>query len=124
MTVVKQPDIKNMGKTDEPHLRFLLSEALHIKVLEVLETIEQAVDPTQHSGLLSELVEELIREGMDYYFIKPQKLAVVGFLSINSTNLGITGFAKMSSPIIRKTFRGMDKDQLLTICGFIRELMD
>ena len=112
-----------MSDYDNPHLRFLLSDALHAKTLQMLDVMEHSEDPTQHHEVLGDVVIEMIREGMHYYFVKPQELARVGILSINSTNLGIAGFMKMSSPIVRKTFRSMDKEQLMTICGFIRELM-
>lgn len=112
-----------MSNKNQPQLRFLLSQELHEKTISTLEQLEQSDAPTQHHHLLSSLVEELIKEGMHYYFVKPQKLAGVGFIGTTSTNLGIEGFLKMSGPIVRKTFRSMDKEQLLVICGFIRELM-
>jgi hypothetical protein len=60
--------------TDEslkPSLRFCYSEELHAKTLKLLDTLEQAADPTKHRGTLGDLVMELTNAGMDYYFLRP-----------------------------------------------------
>ena len=72
-----------------PSLRFCYSAELHAKTIDLLDTLENAEDPTQHSDALGELVVELTDTGMDYYFLKPLQLVQVGFVVQQSANLGM-----------------------------------
>ena len=64
-----------MSDTSKPHLRFILSEELREKTIEVLDTLEQNEDPIQYRDALANLVVELTNTGIDYFFIKPLELA-------------------------------------------------
>ena len=112
-----------MSDTHKPYLRFLHSEELRKKTIQVLETLEQTDDPTQYRNRLGDLVVELTNAGMDYFFIKPLKLAKVGFVTQKSARLGMAGTRRVMGPIIRRIVGGMDKSQLLIICDYIRQLM-
>ena len=112
-----------MSDNPKPHLRFLHSEELRKKTIEVLERLEQTEDPTQYRDALGDLVVELTNTGMDYFFIKPLELAKVGIVTQKSANLGMAGTRRVIGPIIRRIIGGMDKSQLLIICGYIRQLM-
>lgn len=112
-----------MSNADQPHLRFLLSAELNEKTRSTLEMIEHSKNPSMHHHELTAVVTDLIKEGMHYYFVKPQELANVGFIGLKSSKLGIEGFLKMSTPMVKKTFSAMDDGQLLTICAFIGGLM-
>ncbi|MEE4380255.1 MAG: hypothetical protein V2J55_22435 [Candidatus Competibacteraceae bacterium] len=117
---------KRTQKVSEPHkpyLRFLHSEALRKKTLELLDTLEQAEDPKQYRDELGDLIVELTDTGMDYYFIKPLELAKVGFVTQQSAKIGIAGAERVIGSVIRKIIGGMDKDQLLIISSYIRQLM-
>lgn len=112
-----------MSDSPQPHLRFLHSEELREKTIEVLDKLEQTEDPTQCRDALGDLVVELTHTGLDYFFIKPLELAKVGFIPRQSANLGMTGARKVMGTMIRRIIGGMDKDQLLIISGYIRQLM-
>ena len=62
-----------------PSLRFCYAEALHAKILNLLETLEQAEDPAKHRSALGDLVVELTNAGMDDYFVKPLQVSQGGF---------------------------------------------
>lgn len=113
-----------MSYNSKTHIRFLLSEELREKTIEVLATLEQAENPKQYRGILGDLVVELTNAGMDYFFIKPLELAKVGFVTQKTANLGMAGTQRVMGPIIRRVIGGMDKNQLLIICNYIRELMN
>jgi hypothetical protein len=106
-----------------PSLRFCYAEALHAKALHLLETLEQAEDPTRHRSALGDLVVELTNAGMDYYFLQPLQLAKVGFMVQQTANLGVAGATRIMAPMIRNIIGRLDKDQLLSIGGYIRQLM-
>ncbi|MFO1419506.1 MAG: hypothetical protein U1F59_00805 [Candidatus Competibacteraceae bacterium] len=106
-----------------PSLRFCYTEELHAKVLHLLETLEQADDPTRHRGALGDLVVELTNAGMDDYFLQPLRLAKVGFLVQQTANLGVASATRIMAPMIRNIIGRLDKDQLLSVSGSIRHLM-
>ena len=112
-----------MHSSPQPSLRFFYSEALHTKTLQLLDTLEHAEDPTRHRNALGDLVMELTDTGMNYYFLKPLQLAEVGFVVRQSANLAMAGALRIIGPVIRNIIGRLDKAQLLTISGFIRELM-
>jgi len=111
-----------MRKSPKPSLRFFHSEELRAKTIALLAALEQAEDPIQHRDALGDLVVELTDAGMDYYFLRPLQLAKAGFVVQQSANLGISGAVRIMASVIRSIISRMDKDQLLTICGYIRHL--
>lgn len=106
-----------------PFLRFYHSEALRKKTLSLLSVIEQAQDAAAHRTALANLVVELTNAGLDYYFMKQLKLAKPGFLVEQSANLGMAGAQQVMGSVIRQVIGRMDRTQLLSVCGSIRQLM-
>ncbi|MCC6135035.1 MAG: hypothetical protein LM550_08735 [Candidatus Contendobacter sp.] len=106
-----------------PSLRFCYAEALHVKTTRLLETLEQAEDPAKHRSALGDLVVELTSAGLDDYFLKPLQLAKVGFVVQQTANLGVAGATRIMAPMIRNIIGRLDKQQLLIISGYIRQLM-
>ena len=94
-----------------------------MKTLTLLSTVELAQDPTAHRDALSNLVVELANSGMDYYFMRQLKLAKPGFVVEQSANLGMAGVQQVMGSVIRQIIGRMDKPQLLSVCGSIRQLM-
>ena len=107
----------------EPFLRFYHSEALRDKTLSLLKAMEQAQDVTVHRGALANLVVELTSSGMDYYFLKPLKLAKPGLVVVKSASLGLAGVQRMMGPVVRQIIVRMDGPQLISVCSSIRQLM-
>ena len=111
------------SKASKPFLRFYHSEELRAKTLTLLDTLEGAVDPTAHRSALADLVVELSNSGLNYYLIRPLKLANAGFIVEQSASLGLSGALQVIGSVIRNILGRMDKRQLLSVCGSIRELM-
>jgi len=107
----------------KPFLRFYHSEGLRKKTLSVLSTVEQAQDATHHRDALADIVVELSNSGMDYCFMKPLKLAKAGFIVQQSAKFGLAGAQQVMGAVIRNIIGLMDRPQLLSVCGYIRELM-
>ena len=118
-----KPLVKASSPLPKPFLRFYHSESLRAKTLEVLATLEEAKDSTRHRAALADIVVELTRSGMDYFFLRPLKLAKVGFFVEQSANLGMAGTTQLLASVIRNFIGGMDNPQLLTVCSYIRQLM-
>lgn len=116
--------VKPNPPSDKPFLRFYHSESLRAKTLTVLDTLEQAEDPTRYRRALSDLVEELTDSGMEYFFLRPLKLAEVGFVTEQSARFGIGSGMRVLSPVVRNIIGRMNEQQLLVVCIFIRQLME
>lgn len=106
----------------EPSLRFYHSKALREKTHSVLSALESNPDHAKHGEAIADLVAELTEAGMDYYFMKPLKLAQVGFVGEQSARLGMSGAVKLISSVSRNYIVRMDKTQLLVVARYIREL--
>jgi hypothetical protein len=106
-----------------PSLRFYHSESLRAKSLAVLDTLEEAEDPTKHRDALADLVVELTESGMDYFFIRPLKDAKAGFITEQSASLGMAGSLRVMATVLRNIIGRMNEPQLLSICSSIRQLM-
>ena len=118
-----RPSSGKSASSTKPFLRFYHSEGLRKKTLSVLKTVEQAQDATVHRAALADIVVELTNSGMDYYFMKPLKLAKAGFILQQSANLGFAGAEQVVGTVLRNIIGRMDRSQLHSICGFIRQLM-
>jgi hypothetical protein len=115
---------KPAGPPTKPFLRFYYSDSLHAKTLTVLAAVEQAEDSTQHRDTLSDIVMELAGSGMDYYYLRPLKLAKASPVLARSARLGINGVLWVMAPVIRRVIARMDKPQLLAVCTHIRDCME
>lgn len=118
------PPDESSAPSNKPFMRFYFADSLRAKTLKVLSTIEQAKDSTQHRNALCDLVMELTNSGMDYYFLKPLRLAKVGFVVEQSANVGMAGATRLLGSVIYSIISRMDKTQLLTVCSHIRQLME
>jgi hypothetical protein len=116
--------VKKSSPSTQPFLRFYYSESLRTKTLAVLTTLKEAKDSTKHRDALADIVGELTDSGMEYYFLRPLKLAKVGFFVEQSANLGMSATTGVLASVIRSVIGSMDHAQLLTVCSFIRQLME
>jgi hypothetical protein len=108
---------------NRPFLRFYHSGALRKRTLSLIGTLELDEDPTRHRDALANLVVELTSSGMDYYFMRPLKLAKPGFLVEQSANLGLVGVQQILQTAIRQIIGRMNSPQLVSVCRSIQQLM-
>lgn len=107
----------------KPFFRICHSEVLRERTLSLLNTIEQADDPTEHRKALSDLVGELTNSGLDYCFMRPLKLAKPGFVVEQTAKLGLAGVQQVMGSVVRQILGRMDGKQLVSVSGSIRQLM-
>ena len=110
--------------SDKPFFRFYHSKSLRANTLAVLTTLEQAKDCTRYSNALTEIVLELTDSGLEYYFLRPLKLANVGYVVEQSAQLGMGSVRRVMAPVIRNIIGHLDTRQLLMVCQHIRQLME
>jgi len=110
--------------SSQPSLRFYYSKSLRAKTLAVLATLEKAKDSKQHRDALADVIVELTDSGMEYYFLRPLKLAKAGFFTEQSANLGMAVATRALASVIRNIVGRMDNPQLLFVCGYVRQLME
>ena len=89
----------------------------------MLIALERAQDATAHRTSLADAVVKLTNSGMDAYFMKPLEVAKAGFIVEQSANLGLAGVRQMMGSVIRNIIGRMDRPQLLSVCGSIRQFM-
>lgn len=114
---------KRQGPPELPFLRFYHPTALRTKTLAVLDELEDSQDPTQHREALAGIAVDLVRCGMDAYFMKPLELAKAGFIVERSANLGIASAVQVMSSVIRNMIGRMNAPQLRSVSGSIRQFM-
>ena len=119
-----QRAIKSPPRADRPFIRFYHSESLRAKTLAVLVALEEADDSTRHRNALSDIALELVDSGMDYFLMRPLRLAKVGFVVEQTASMGIGGVKRVLTPVIRNIIGRMDEQQLLTVSNHIRDLME
>jgi hypothetical protein len=123
-----KPRAKRLANTPspsgQPFLRFYHSESLRAKTLAVISTLEKAKDKTDHRDALADIVVELTDAGMEYYFLRPLKIAKAGFMTEQSANLGMAATTRVLGSVIRSIIGRMDSPQLLSVCKYIRQLMN
>jgi hypothetical protein len=107
----------------KPFLRFYHSQELRKKTIAVLATLESGGDPTVHRGALANLAVELTNAGLDYYFIRPLKVAKAGFVVEQSASLGMTGVQQLMGTVVRNIIGRMDGPQLRSVGASLREFM-
>jgi hypothetical protein len=116
--------VKASSSSPQPFLSFYHSESLRAKTLAVLTSLEKAKDCTKYRDALADIVVQLTDSGMEYYFLRPLKLANVGFFVQQSANLGMSATTGVLASVIRNIIGGMDGPQLLAVCSHIRQLME
>ena len=109
--------------TSRPFLRHFHSEDLRRRTLAVLTLIESAPLPTAHRGALADVVVELMKNGLDSYFMVPLKKAKAGFVTEQAANVGLMGAQQMMGSVVRNIIGRMEAPQLISVCGSIREFM-
>ena len=114
---------KSPGPSSQPSLRFHYPASLRKEALSVLVTLEQAPDATAHRAALADVVVKLTNSGMDAYFMKPLEVAKAGFIVQQSAKIGLAGVQQMMGSVIRNVVGRMDRPQLLSVCGSIRQFM-
>ena len=105
-------------------VQFHISADLYERTLKVINMLEQSNDPMSHRETLGEIVVELTKTGLEYFFVKPLETAKLSVITQTSSSLGIAGLRKVMDPMIRKTIGGMNNNQLLAVCNFIRQIMN
>jgi hypothetical protein len=119
-----KPLARASSPSTQPSLRFYHSKSLRAKTLAVLATLEKAKDSKQHRDALADVIVELTDSGMEYYFLRPLKLAKAGFFTEQSANLGMAVATRALASVIRNIVGRMDNPQLLFVCGYVRQLME
>ncbi len=118
-----KPRVELSASRTKPFLRFYHSEALRKKTLSLLSRLEKAPDATVYRDALANVVMELTNSGMDYYFMKPLKLAKPGFFVEQSAKVGLAGVQQVMASVIRQIIGRMNGTQLISASGSIRQLM-
>ena len=56
-----------------------------------------------------DVIGELTDSGMDYFFLRPLKIADAGFITQQSANLGMSGTTRVLGSVVRNVIGRMDE---------------
>ncbi len=107
-----------------PSIRFYHSDDLRYRTLALLDRLEQPPDDRRHRDALTNVVLELLDAGLAYYFMRPLQLAQAGFVAEQTARLGLESVRRAMAPVIRSIIGRLDKQQLIIVCGHIRQIME
>ena len=105
-------------------MRFTHSKALRKRTLRLLDRIDEDDDPTVHREDLSDLIGELTKTGMRFFFVDTVKKLKMGIVVDQTANLGVHGVLRVMSPTIRNIVGRMNKKQLRGLSKHMRAMMD
>ena len=99
----------------KPFLRYFHSEDLRERTLSVLTLLEESPDAIAHRGALADVVVDLMKSGLDCYFMGPLKKAKAGFVVEQSAKMGLMGAQQVIGSVIRNIIGRMEAPQLLSV---------
>lgn len=112
-----------MPASKKPYIRFTYTKALEKRTLNILDAIDNDADPTLHSDTLSELIVDLMKTGMQFFFLDVVKKLKMGVVVTQTANMGVSSVQRVMAPVIRKIVGRMDKKQLHQVSRQIRDMM-
>lgn len=126
MKSVKKPAVSakpKSPKTSRPSLRPIYPAPLRTRALGVIEKVESGAEPAAHASAFGDVVVELTEAGMAYFFLKPLELAKVGFVVRQGAELGMGGALRVLAPVVRTIVTRLDREQLVVVAGFVRDIL-
>jgi hypothetical protein len=126
----KQPDksaskgAAKAAQAAKPTLRFHHSVGLRVETIAVLTAIEEGPDTPRHHEAMAGIAAKLIDAGMDYYFLRPLRLAKAGFVVEQSASIASAGASRILATVTRNVLLRMNRTQLLAVVAHIRHLME
>ena len=107
---------------DEHLVAFSIDAGLERRIREVLESIRQAEDKTAHAREVAEIVVEMTRTGLDYYYLLPLEQARVGFVDLNAARVGIASAGRSLPLIVNRILRNLSSDQLQVVADHVESV--
>jgi len=108
----------------KPFIRFYHSQRLRAKTLAAIEAVENTEDASAHAPALAEVLVELLNGAMDYFFMRPLKLAKVNFIVLQSASIGMAATQQLVGTLTRSVIARMNTPQLVSLCGSLRRFME
>ena len=103
------------------YLVFPLSEALELRVVEVIQHVRSSTNKRQHALSLFQVISDLSDVGLDYYFIQSLKRAGLGKLKMIAIENAIRINKKAILTIGKGIIKAMNNEQLLIIANILEE---
>ena len=91
------------------------SAQLHQRTLAVLEALEQADDPMEHSEALANLIVDLTSNAFEYCFMQPLRLTKPGFFLERTASLGLAAVHQIIGPVIHQVIEHMEASDIVRL---------
>ncbi len=98
---------------------FPISDELYKKVFHYLDFIKQNPEEKESKEKLTEIVNELTTEGVDYFFHYSLKIIGMNIIARNAIGVGLKGVKLTVKSLSKKFIKGFDEKQLNSAVEFI-----
>lgn len=109
---------------DSPNLvAFRISSEFMERAQAALRGVRE--DPSDGDSVeaLVEVILELTDRGMDFYYLEPLRRARAGAITTSAARLGIAAAGRGIPAVIRRVVSSLDEEQVLSIAGFVDEIL-
>ena len=105
-------------------LGFPISADLYNRLNMFIQQINASTDKKKHIPVMLNLVDELVDNGMEYFFHYPADLAKLNIISRNAVNFSINTAKKGVIPIVHRVIKSLNDKELMDIIGFLKETIE
>lgn len=105
------------------YFKFPVPEKIEKRIVKVIKDIENSEKPKNFSKELSDIVNDLLDEGMDYYFVKSLKRLKVNAIVRKPFELGINTSLRGLKMISPKIFKTLSENQFDGAVDILKEMI-
>ncbi len=102
---------------------FRISPELMERAQAALQAVREDPSDEVRVETLVEVILELTDRGMDFYYLEPLRRAQTGPITTSAARLGLAAAARGIPAIIRRVVSSLDEEQVLSIAGFVDEIL-
>ena len=105
------------------YFKFPVPKKIKSRIDKVIEKIEDSDKPKSHSKELSDIVNDLLDEGMNYFFIESLKRLKVNAIVRKPFELGINTSLRGLKMISPKIFKTLSEKQFYDAVEILKEMI-
>ena len=103
-------------------IAFPIAASLNRKIKSTVKVVNDNPDNSKAKSMLIDLINALIKEGLDYYFNHSLKVIGLNMTARKSIKVIVSPFKSAIQAIAKATIKKMDEKQLVATANFIDKL--
>ena len=105
-------------------VKFPLPEQIANDALECAKAIKESENIEEYKPQLIITINDLIDQGLSYFFIRPVNEGNFGFVVKNLVGLSIKTSKKTATALVPRVVKKLDKAQVVYLANFILDIVD